>query len=504
MITYTTDRWYTAWSAGMDTGPYSLDGSAAIQTIPMEPISSFSQGESFAGQSNVYHSKIILKDYTHDNFTGQLDVPITTSYEAIARDMYNVYMRDGSQYTMMIRGAPSGSSFRDFPRADGQWASSYGVVVNPLARGYEINTYSCARINNFGGAWLVKKGIFRFICTSGIKTTPGSVVGRASFLREMAYVTARIDREETPIASQLPGLEYTTPVFQRDTFSNVAMKQRSYFVPSSINEEIIRDFMIQFSESIPNFDEESMPRFDRLTQKAADSLPAVDTNLLEAIAGLKDLKKLALQLKNLPKWVNAKKASGDYLAVQYGAIPLVDDVNKVIKAFSDVGPTINNIGLIPLNATGTFETSWDYLGKPSSSVVIRRAHLYVQPASRLGSLSNKLRNVGLFPTMENLWDLVPFSFAIDWFADVGDFLSVLDSNQQLAELEIPVSVYSEKSTHTHQRYAKGLGYIDIEYSVYSRWFQRVPTAPLYNFRDNSVTANQHWLEGAALIMQRTK
>lgn len=60
-------------------------------------------------------------------------------------------------------------------------------------------------------------------------------------------------------------------------------------------------------------------------------------------------------------------------------------------------------------------------------------------------LSMSLKKIGLFPDAYNLWDLVPFSFVIDWFVPIGDAFESLQSNDWIKSMPYRVScLYSVK------------------------------------------------------------
>jgi len=47
---------------------------------------------------------------------------------------------------------------------------------------------------------------------------------------------------------------------------------------------------------------------------------------------------------------------------------------------------------------------------------------------------NALESLGLNPSAANLWDLIPFSFVVDWFLPIGSVLSRLDAYENNALL----------------------------------------------------------------------
>lgn len=74
-------------------------------------------------------------------------------------------------------------------------------------------------------------------------------------------------------------------------------------------------------------------------------------------------------------------------------------------------------------------------------------------SNQLGKLVDRLTGVGLAPNAYNLWDLVPFSFVVDWFVGIGDFLEGITQYGRVAAYDI-MSVttswkWSDKITKSH-------------------------------------------------------
>jgi hypothetical protein len=51
-------------------------------------------------------------------------------------------------------------------------------------------------------------------------------------------------------------------------------------------------------------------------------------------------------------------------------------------------------------------------------------------------------SVGLLPRLSTLWDLVPFSFVVDWLMKIGNKLDSVDSQLKLLAFDIPLIVHS--------------------------------------------------------------
>lgn len=56
--------------------------------------------------------------------------------------------------------------------------------------------------------------------------------------------------------------------------------------------------------------------------------------------------------------------------------------------------------------------------------------------AQLRSLFDRLSAAGLAPDLYNLWDLVPYSFIVDWFTDIGDCLESLTQYSRALKYDI--------------------------------------------------------------------
>lgn len=156
----------------------------------------------------------------------------------------------------------------------------------------------------------------------------------------------------------------------------------------------------------------------------------------------------------------ARSAGSEYLNVQFGWLPLVNDVQKFAKGVShastvmkqferDAGKVVRRRYNFPLivetseegfgsgNArTATWPTNSDMWSQAGGRQVTRRReivrsrwfsgaftyHLPYGYDSRkaMDSYALLADRLGLSLTPETLWELAPWSWAVDWFSNVGD------------------------------------------------------------------------------------
>lgn len=129
------------------------------------------------------------------------------------------------------------------------------------------------------------------------------------------------------------------------------------------------------------------------------------------------------------KPLRSQKVTQQWLALQYGWTPLMLDVLGSAKALaeralvdydvrvaSQIGGTRNSSQIID-RANFRFEET-------TKGLCSYRVALNYSP---LPSLIRKFSSLGLTNPAEILWELVPFSFVVDWFTPVGSWLSSLDA-----------------------------------------------------------------------------
>lgn len=101
--------------------------------------------------------------------------------------------------------------------------------------------------------------------------------------------------------------------------------------------------------------------------------------------------------------------------------------------------------------------------------------VYYEPSdSRILSAYQSLAKWDLFPTLGNTWDLIPFSFVLDWFLDVGTLLEAVDAANFAASLNCVGSLATQKDIIT---YSEALEFSNFQIqnlvlTVYNRQYAR--------------------------------
>lgn len=137
--------------------------------------------------------------------------------------------------------------------------------------------------------------------------------------------------------------------------------------------------------------------------------------------------------KEIPRRLR-RKLSGEYLSFMYGVKPLMQDMHQAMLDMK--GRLTDRPPLLKLDArvpqTSSWQTKW--YCPLNSRQDGRKTHLerrvdkgraYV--LLRNDILLNSLGAYGFTNPLSVAWELMPFSFVVDWWLNVGDVLSSLDN-----------------------------------------------------------------------------
>lgn len=189
------------------------------------------------------------------------------------------------------------------------------------------------------------------------------------------------------------------------------------------------------------------------TCDAVDSLlPSVDANLIEALSqigstlevfpdfggAIKSLSKLAAG-RPLASLKDAMDVITDYqLKVKFNRDPNIDLLANQLPKIPQLIERCNNLrdgGLII--SRGKFEHEFsNEFSRPSVSLVTRTKLVASLDSSSVLANILGVKAAGLLPAPSSMWDLIPFSFVVDWFLNIGDRFGDLENISLLALLDI--------------------------------------------------------------------
>lgn len=262
--------------------------------------------------------------------------------------------------------------------------------------------------------------------------------------------------------------------------------------------------------------------FLSLSDAFDDLLSYIDTNLIESLVELREIASLIPDFKRgleiirgirhgklFDSVIEAKEfLSGEYLRATFGYIPDVDLVANTLPRIGDTIVRLSSLAQDSVRAYGTY--TFDFpegeFGVKSSRLVTRtRVIARRTPNESVRSILN-LNALGILPSFSNAWDLIPFSFVIDWILNVSGRLRAMENIAQLALLDVVniVHSYTVLSTNTddfmddyHLEDDTRQG---VVYRYYLREITRYITMPKTSRYDFSMPSRQpNWLTVSALF-----
>lgn len=179
-------------------------------------------------------------------------------------------------------------------------------------------------------------------------------------------------------------------------------------------------------------------------------------------------------MKKISSWIG-KEAANRWLEYQYGWRPLMSDIygtatlidEQAKRRLTIIGKGTHSSGVRP---TYTFP-------QVNSGIVLTKPMLTSGAYCRVdwevsNSVAAQLNRLGLTNILEIGWELVPFSFVIDWVAPIGDYLGALGAGWGLTFKGGSITRYtagSVKCMWTAYPYIKGK---PISYTLRTNaWFR---------------------------------
>lgn len=242
-------------------------------------------------------------------------------------------------------------------------------------------------------------------------------------------------------------------------------------------------------------------QFTHYGELAFDAAQKSRPNHVNMISFLKDLRHPTELIPKLRNLRNLKEWANNLLTVEYGILPTVSDVKDIVGAMKSIVPYVDR------NGFDTYSASRFAYANGGTTTYALEQHLKLAIGSEdnaLEGLVTSLENIGVFPSLENIWDLVPYSFVVDWLIGVGDFLERVDTRLRLTRFNIKYVTMSYKKIATSRLGSTSVPLAgEVSLVHYHRWVSdQCPVPPLSLHQNPDLVS--HWLEASALIVQRAK
>jgi len=198
-----------------------------------------------------------------------------------------------------------------------------------------------------------------------------------------------------------------------------------------------------------------------------------------------------------------KSAASLWLGEHYGTRLMINDTKSYIRYLEKLG---RDLGIAKCQAS-TVTAFKDF-------TVHRRLHiLYDNLVEEKQYMAEFLKRLDITPSLENAWDMVPYSFIVDWFIDIGDTLTVIDNLFHIqTSYKVIGSMDSTRAYRILKRYEDPSGAIGwwgtATEIVYSRAISRSIPIPIQASDDDASPSLsvliKHLGESLALLVQKLR
>lgn len=261
---------------------------------------------------------------------------------------------------------------------------------------------------------------------------------------------------------------------------------------------------IRALEGFNPFEHSDVISKDHLTWLSLDNIRYLSINSLAFIEDLKKLKDTLVPIIRLVRRPLDPKAWANlWLSYRYGLRLTIHDALEIRRAYDAYCKRKRSnrpFSTVRSQLSDDISAGEEYKAKVHQKVYYRSTVNAVEDFIFL------CRRWDLYPSWENIWDLIPLSFVVDWFIDVQSFLSEFDKRKDLDRLPVEYVLYSSKTT-------SGSGvpevrrhlFLQLTLKHYRRWRELnlpSPVKPPERHRDPNVPFRI--LDGVSLVVQRTR
>lgn len=294
-------------------------------------------------------------------------------------------------------------------------------------------------------SWYLNSGKTRTIVNDGVRTLerrmyslftsdPINSVSRSYIDPANARPTngARFFRDTDPLCFKW---KYGPRGSLIDTFSAMVLADMRSLRPSAAR---------SFSDAVSNFEE------------------VISTNMLETLSEMSSIFEVLPDIKKIPQFMLLLKkgkfiaafdvlldfATGTNLQYQFGTAPNVQTAREIIDRAPRIKERLLSLSS-PRTAYGNFyyEFPKGTYGYEYSTLVTRTKVRISGSESALAKAIQASAALGVQPNLENFWEVIPYSFAIDWFVNLGDRFANIDAQLKAFVYEIEYCVHSYTVTN---------------------------------------------------------
>lgn len=212
------------------------------------------------------------------------------------------------------------------------------------------------------------------------------------------------------------------------------------------------------------------------------------------------MKGLAVLLSSLTK---VSRFASVFLSYRYGLPLTISDMKDLMRRVHDLRDKAVDLPVSIVRSQS--KTSVRPCGGILKAVSTKQWYkIYYRPIdNQVMNVVRSLLDWDIYPTFQNLWDLVPFSFVVDWFIDVESLMNKMDANIYLPYLEVLSVTRTRKDECIVQPSDLGVsGSGELTITLYEREVGTTLDTPRLKLDQPKKFRN--WAELTAIIVQKIR
>lgn len=242
---------------------------------------------------------------------------------------------------------------------------------------------------------------------------------------------------------------------------------------------------------------------------AVESMKNISFEGMEFVRDSSQVQMLLPPLSAFTKLAKPSSWAQIFLWIHYGLIPMAGSALELIKHLNATGfQSIMSIAEQFAKSQTRYGTVYDNTQTVRDTKVMYKCnakvsvHPIVQPQNTVDALFLVCKSYNLVGSAANIWELLPYSFVVDWFVNENQFCSFIDyvcypTNYHVNQIILSHKWSFDMPASTYYPGATG----SVTLGAYAREIHyKFPMEPFaLRFRD----PDSHWLEGIALLIART-
>lgn len=228
------------------------------------------------------------------------------------------------------------------------------------------------------------------------------------------------------------------------------------------------------------------------TKAISDAFQSIRLASFNGLAFTRDTSRLIRDTSRLIRDIrkvrhDPRRLGSIWLSYRYGHRLYYSDCQKLRKGLEDVRK------VKPIRFRGRHTEVLTLLPGTETTITYNFT-LYASSFSTTDlDLGSTIRSLDFWPSAENLWDLVPYSFVCDWFVNLTDICKRYDMRQDILRFPIKGAVQSVKlATRSVSESSQGSGYADVTLYI------RTPLTPA-SLSTTLLSMNLSFLDGVSLL-----